>query len=187
MAIRGDLLKKYPTTVIFAQEAKWSKDDDGNDIRILDPAMPIKSPIFKAEIDPDLKFLGFDLIEKEVKGDPERAANNPGYFFVLQQRPGEPRFGLDLSTKEELPAVEEWNDLSWQHLATEGNIDDIDFIDIAGASFTLPSQVERDEGPSPVPNPDLPIEWGENAANMAYILYQVPVMVAFHAADMLEK
>ena len=35
-------------------------------------------------------------------------------------------------------------------------------------------------------NPDGEINWGANAADMAYILYQDPVMVAFHAGDMLE-
>ena len=34
--------------------------------------------------------------------------------------------------------------------------------------------------------PDLNIHWGSNAADMAYILYQVPVMVAVHADDLLE-
>ena len=34
--------------------------------------------------------------------------------------------------------------------------------------------------------PDKDIYWGANAADMAYILYQVPVMVAVHADEMLE-
>jgi hypothetical protein len=34
--------------------------------------------------------------------------------------------------------------------------------------------------------PDSGVDWGANAADMAYVLYQVPVMVAVHAADMLE-
>ena len=33
--------------------------------------------------------------------------------------------------------------------------------------------------------PTTSFTWGRNAADMAYILYQVPVMVAFHADDML--
>ena len=33
--------------------------------------------------------------------------------------------------------------------------------------------------------PDSQFRWGRNGADMAYIFYQVPVMVAFHAADML--
>jgi hypothetical protein len=38
---------------------------------------------------------------------------------------------------------------------------------------------------SAIATPDSQFKWGRNGADMAYILYQVPVMVAFHAADML--
>jgi hypothetical protein len=34
--------------------------------------------------------------------------------------------------------------------------------------------------------PDANVAWGTDAAGMAYVLHQVPVMVAVHAADMLE-
>ena len=36
--------------------------------------------------------------------------------------------------------------------------------------------------------PDNSVQWDANvnAADLGYILYQVPVMVAFHAADMLD-
>src|SRR5262249_2471505 len=65
LVVRGDVLKKYPTVVIYAQQAKWGKDEQGRDIRVLDedgdPAQTIKNPIFKAEIEPDIRFLGFDL------------------------------------------------------------------------------------------------------------------------------
>jgi hypothetical protein len=103
LVIRGDLLKKYPTAVIYAQEAKWSTDAQGRDIRELDngdPAQKIKDPIFKAEIEPDLRFLGFDLTKTTAKGNADPAANDPGWFFVIQERPGEPRFGLDNKSEE---------------------------------------------------------------------------------------
>jgi 3-methyladenine DNA glycosylase AlkC len=35
LVIRGDLLKKYPTAVIYAQRAKWSPEDNPN-VRVLD-------------------------------------------------------------------------------------------------------------------------------------------------------
>ena len=98
LVVRGDLLKKYPTAVIYAQQAKWTTDEQGRQVRVLDesnPAQFVKTPIFKAEIDPDVRFLGFDLTTSVVKGNPDPAANNPGWFFVIQERPGEPRFGLD--------------------------------------------------------------------------------------------
>ena len=175
LVVRGDLLKKYPTAVIYAQQAKWSKDEQGRDIRELDesnPAQTIKLPIFKAEIDPDIRFSGFDLTKTIAKGNADPAALDPGWFFVIQERPGEPRFGLDNLSDDSPEKATNWNELAWEHL---GN-----FADLGCVDFNAPIQAEISD------DTDLKFLWGRNAADMAYILYQVPVMVAFHAADMLE-
>ncbi len=176
LVIRGDLLKKYPTAVIFAQKAKWGKDEHDRDVRLLDEANPeqtVKEPIFKAEIEPDIKFLGFNLTAKQVKGSKDIEDNDPGWFFVIQERPGEPRFGLDVADEETPDPAEKWNDLTWAHL---DNFETINYIDLGVGVNT---EIEDS-------HPDSEIEWGSNAADMAYILYQVPVMVAFHTQDMLE-
>jgi hypothetical protein len=176
LVVRGDLLKKYPTVVIYAQRAKWNRDEQGRDIRELDdgdPAETIKNPIFKAEINPDIRFLGFDLTQKVAKGVPDPQAADPGWFFVLQERPGEPRFGLDDLSDDSPEIPSNWNEVAWEHLS---NFDTLDVIDL---SSNAPSS-----GPMTDP-PDHQFIWGKNASDMAYILYQVPVMVAFHAADML--
>ncbi len=51
---------------------------------------------------PDVSFFGFDLTAHEVIGDTVppggRRAFNPGYYIVIQEQPGEPRFGLDEGT-----------------------------------------------------------------------------------------
>src|SRR5690606_28932501 len=44
------------------------------------------------------------------------AWHDPGWFFVIKERPGEPRFGLDIGGEQsavEDGRVEVWNDLSW--------------------------------------------------------------------------
>ena len=175
LVVRGDLLKKYPTAVVYAQQAKWITEQ-GRKIRVLDDgdaAQVIQSPIFKAEIDPDVRFLGFDLTASKAKGDPDPDANNPGWFFVIQERPGEPRFGLD-DLNEESPATPaNWNQLAWEHLAQSQALGCVDF------GLNVPDQSAI------TAQPDSQFRWGRNGADMAYILYQVPVMVAFHAADML--
>jgi hypothetical protein len=176
LVIRGDLLKKYPTAVIYAQQGKWGTDDDGRVVRVLDdsnPAQFIKTPVFKAEIETDVRFLGFDLTASVAKGSPDRAANNPGWFFVIQERPGEPRFGLDNLSEESPETPTTWKELAWEHLADFESLDRVDF------------DVNVPDDSSITSTPDSQFEWGRNAADMAYILYQVPVMVAFHAADML--
>jgi len=176
LVIRGDLLKKYPTAVIYAQQAKWGLDDEGRQVRVLDednPAQSIKTPIFKAEIDPDVRFLGFDLTKSEVKGSPDPAVNDPGWFFIIQERPGEPRFGLD-NLSDDSPAVPtNWNELAWEHLAQSAALGPVNI------AVNVPDESQITAAP------DSQFGWGRNAADMAYILYQVPVMVAFHAADML--
>jgi len=176
LVVRGDLLKKYPTAVVYAQQAKWGTDDQGRQVRLLDESDPgrfVKAPIFKAEIDPDVRFLGFDLTSSVVKGNRDPSANDPGWFFVIQERPGEPRFGLDDLSDDSPATPANWNDLAWEHLAQFEN------LGCVNVSVNVPD----DTGITAVP--DSQFKWGRNAADMAYIFYQVPVMVAFHAADML--
>jgi hypothetical protein len=188
LVIRGDLLKRYPTAVIFAQKAKWVEDEDDPGvpkrmIRVLDegdPQTTILEPIFKAQVEPDLHFLGFNLTATRAKGSPippatAREPATPGWFFVIQERPGEPRFGLDITDgPPERPAdqLEGWNQLSWNHL---GDPTAIPLIDLR------PEKIPAVTGDPP----DRDVRWGSNAADMAYILFQVPVMVAIHADNML--
>ena len=174
VVVRGDVLKKYPTAVIFAQKAVWAKDEQDRDIRVLDDSDPdsnLQTPLFKAEIEPDIRFLGFNLTASIVKGSPIRADNDPGWFIVIQERPGEPRFGLDLRSADTPDLADEWNDLAWEHI---DGFETLGAIDLTRVVSTTTMQA-----------PDNQVAWGRNAADMAYILYQVPVMVAFHAADML--
>jgi hypothetical protein len=175
VVVRGDVLKKYPTAVIFAQKAMWTNDAQGRDIRVLDdsdPAANLHTPLFKAEIEPDIRFLGFNLTVSIVKGSQVRADNDPGWFIVIQERPGEPRFGLDFRSADTPDLADEWNDLAWEHIEGFGTLE---VIDLTKPVATTTMQA-----------PDNQVAWGRNAADMAYILYQVPVMVAFHAADMLD-
>lgn len=179
LVIRGDLLKRYPTAIVYAQKAKWVEDaadpfPPRRKIRVLDESQPsvnLLEPIFKAEVLPDLRFLGFDLTVLEAKGSISPEDDDPGFFFVIQERPGEPRFGLDIQDQTP-PAPQKWTDLAWNHL---GDPDGIGLIDLA----TIPATNITDPR-------DAAIHWGANAADMAYILYQVPVMVAVHAESMLK-
>ena len=63
-----------------------------------------KFPLFRAEIDPDLRFFGFDLTIEKAKGT--IASNDfrmiARWFFVIQEVPGEPRFGMDIAYEPKL-------------------------------------------------------------------------------------
>src|SRR5207344_550758 len=55
-------------------------------------------------------FFGFDLTIDEVKG----VGGDPGWYFVLQERPGEARFGLELTRAQ--AAVHAFDELTWDDL-----------------------------------------------------------------------
>jgi len=181
LVIRGDLLKKYPNAVIYAAEARWPDNP-------LEPQRELteneKYPLFGAEIAPDLTFLGFDLKEEEAKGSPNRGDNQPGWFFVIKERPGEPRFGLDAADRPATSRAEKWDDLSWGHLAaTEAEFQGLSFVEVTEGMN--PNQPKLPHNTVISENPDS-VFWGTNSAEMAHILYQVPVLVAVHAEEMLE-
>jgi len=191
LVIRGDLLKRYPNTIIYAQRARWGTRSD-NALRLVlwdetgersenDPADPnIRFPQYKAYVGPDIHFIGFDLSVEEVRGDPaldETAdakasipANKLGWFFALKEMVGEPRFGLDDGLPE-APEPTVWDNLAWQNLG-----DGVTRIDVAKPFAIEPGGTDREN-----------VTWGANSADMAFILYQKPVLVAVHAREMLRS
>jgi hypothetical protein len=191
LVIRGDLLKRYPNTVIYAQRAKWGQRAD-NALRLVlwdetgeksetDPADPnIRHPLYKAFVPPDIHFIGFDLSIDEAQGDPSleetaeakarTPANRLGWFFVLKEVVGEPRFGLD-EHPPDAPGEVKWDNLSWDNLGS-----DVKVIDTARPFATQPGGTKTGG-----------VDWGTNAADMAFILYQKPVLVAVHAREMLRS
>jgi len=193
LVIRGELLKKYPTAVIYAHRAVWQTDEDTGEIdkskpRDLaplteaeednPPRSKVLMPLYEAKVDPDIYFFGFDLTAEEARGEDD----DPGWFFVIKERPGEPRFGLDLDTTEN-PHF--WNDLAWPNVGTAVGAH-LEITDLPDFSLTEPpegmfpgGEVQHEE--------DANVQWraGMNAAELAYILYQVPVLVGVHAKEML--
>lgn len=210
LVIRGELLKKYPTAVVYAHKADWTINDnhiaDINEPRSLahpeegdqekpDP-MFVRTPLYSAKVDPDIYFFGFDLTIKEARGEnrPETPTiDNAGWFFVIKERPGEPRFGFDIpaadGSNNELVT---WNDLDWSKVvpAEEGVVDVINLpqpINLP-ASHVFDDSTEG-KGQEEQFNDDKNVAWNNSvdAANLAYILYQVPMMVCVHASEMLLK
>ena len=183
LLIRGELLKKYPNTQVYAQKAAFKNVNNPAAPRTLaDPNVEanIKVPVFLAELDPDIYLFGFDLDEEEAKGD-SNDATKPGWFFCLRERPGQIRFGLDdwTPTDPDDPPFPDsdpanWNDLSWEHLVTAP-------ADLNNYHIDAEHSFAAGTG-----NENTPLaEWGNNSADMAYILYQNPVLFARHGQEML--
>ena len=183
LIIRGELLKKYPNTVIFAQHATdvdglrepdWLTATEGQN----PPSTKTRTPLYQAHPEDDLFFFGFDLTIDEVKG----TNGDPGWYFVLEERPGEARFGLELT-----PAtpIETFDDLCWNDAKTG----------IAPGQF-LPAGSLGAVGLSAPPATDKPKldQYNDDervdpasasSARWAYLLLRQPVMVAIHADEML--
>ncbi|MBK8565368.1 MAG: hypothetical protein IPN76_18985 [Saprospiraceae bacterium] len=213
LVIRGELLKKYPTAVIYAHKAAWVLKPDGTidksvarelitltaadaadleDGQVAGSNQKLKTPLYSAKVNPDIYFFGFDLRVEEVqgaKGDEPDAADRPGWFFVIKERPGEPRFGLDIDKEDN--ELNGWNELSWKHVTVVNGT-----LDVGGSApnvtLIAPTKElgESDKSFTERTNQfaeDSVMAWSQhtNAAELAYILYQVPVLVAVHGAEML--
>jgi hypothetical protein len=193
LVIRGELLKKYPTAVIYAQKARWQRNANGTiDLtraRTFESGGPVedrlRTPLYEAKVDPDIVFLGFDLTAEEVKGgDGQAPDSEPGWFFVIKERPGEPRFGLDIKRDGPLNV---WNDLAWPDVLRDS---DNGFLQLKAGSPTLTlTAPPATDPPEKIGQhqEDAAFRWhpDTNAAELAYILYQVPVLVAVHGSEML--
>jgi hypothetical protein len=127
VVIRGELLRRYPQTTIYATKAKCVDRTDGSGSeRVPEWATQAETsdqvdtdyhrfPVFRGELDPDVNFLGFDLTPDEAKGaEPTKSLGESGdswvtgtedgdpvdelgWFFVMEEAPGEVRFGLDVN------------------------------------------------------------------------------------------
>jgi hypothetical protein len=199
LVIRGELLKKYPTAVIYAHRAKWERKADGVTIdtdkpRTLEnidaafedhpPTTIVRTPLYEAKVDPDIYFFGFDLTIPEAKGgDGTKPTDDPGWFFVIKERPGEPRFGLELSRG---PSLEVFDELTWDDAVA--NLAPGAFLpatSLAAPSLAAPPAGDP-ENKKPQHDDDAKADAAQqSSARWAYLLYRAPIMVAVHADEML--
>jgi hypothetical protein len=201
LVIRGELLKKYPTAVIYAHRAKWHANPDGTidrtQERLLDPQPDevgdnpprdkIKTPLYEAKIEPDIYFFGFDLTVEAAMGEMPDAPDDPGWFFIIKERPGEPRFGLDIEKQKEINV---WNDLSWLDvIPTDTNGSFLKFSPSHSLLEPTSDPSKQDQYKEDTSGGDDKVSWDENtnSAEVAYILFQTPVLIAIHGAELLKK
>ncbi len=177
LLVRGELLRRFPTAVVYAARAKFETGPGGRPTRKRVPTDEERYPLFRGTLEPDVTFVGFDLEEDEARGAPDPENGEPGWFLVIQQQPTEPRFGLDVAVEfaDTLDTLTKWDDLSWGHLAADAN------------AFAAMTHIRLD---SPLPQTGgvrepLGVAWNTNAAQQAVITLQKPVRVAIHADDML--
>lgn len=167
LLIRGELLRRYPNSVIYAVRAVKT----GSQLDVSRKPADERHPLFRGTLKPDITFVGFDLEEDEALGKPPNDPN--GWFFVIQQQPTEPRFGLDVAdfAPPQPQPLTTWSDLSWRHFAnTEDELKALSHVSSAKAL------TEMDH-----------VKWGKNSAHQAFITLQRPVRIAIHAKQMIRK
>jgi hypothetical protein len=116
-------------------------------------------------------FLGFNLTEAAARG----GQGLPGYYFVLQEQPAEPRFGLDVPIQFGADPLKltKWKDLTWGHVVADADA----FSRLTHVPITGRLDKRRIEN----------AEWGFNSAHMARITLQQPMRVAIHASELLPE
>jgi hypothetical protein len=199
LAIRGELLKKYPNAMVYARKAIWQTKVENSVIkpdstkpRLADPLALawtgsaenpyLKTPIFSARVD-DMMFIGFSLSATDAKGKVYNGSNwvealaNPGWYFVIEERAGEPVFGADKCTGTKTRELKNWDELEWGDILTQN---EYKFIDVM-KSITV-DQLQSNVGPNVY---DMAAFWGANAGDMALALLQRPSRVFLHGYDML--
>jgi hypothetical protein len=154
LLIRGELLRRYPTTTIYAARATTEGELD---------ATTRLTPMFRGALAPDIVFLGFALSEQSALGiDPV----GPGWYFVFEEYPGEPRFGFDEVAAPGVPNIADA--LAWAHVP----------LTVSGhADVTKPLSAAA----------NLQTIWGRNAAGTASLTFQKPFRVAMHALRLLRR
>ncbi len=164
LLLRSGLVLRYPGTILQLIDASWTPEGK----RIPKEQSNPEPPIFAGRLDPDVLYAGFDRSLADVLGadDP---SGSPGRFFVVEQPPTEPMFGLDEDDAPRPDPPNRWRDLSWGHLARTRPVGQVRFAE-AGA-FGGPLTREG-------------LTWGATAADHAAITLQDPVRVAVHARDL---
>jgi hypothetical protein len=187
LVIRGELLKKYPNAIISAQPALWQLTDgrpDKSKERVLDESVTPLTPLYEARVAPDLFFFGFALTAERAKGD-DSVDDQPGWFFRIEEVPGDARFGFDIS-RAAGSTINVWNDLAWPDVAP-GLADGkpVKVSSIPPRSLIEPTGSDIEKHPQWEQDRMVPLDANMSAAELAYISLQAPVIVAIHASEML--
>ncbi|MEO0752444.1 MAG: hypothetical protein AAFY25_11645 [Pseudomonadota bacterium] len=156
LLIRGDLIRQYPNVRIYLKEPD-----------IEDTPGTVHFPSFAGTISPDIRFLGFDVADREAITDPP--SDDKTWSIVIEEQPTEPRFGLDLDGPEVLKT---YSELSWIHTADPKAA----WLQVSDQDAIADNEYLSEEA-----------TWGLNGAHMAFATWQQPFRRVFRATDLLRE
>jgi hypothetical protein len=87
LLVRGQLLRRYPNTAVYAWKKTPNADTLLKDAQGRRPDDAIELPVFSGVIGEDITFFGFDIDHDQIDQ----------WCFVLEEQMTEPRFGFDVA------------------------------------------------------------------------------------------
>jgi hypothetical protein len=174
LLLRAELLRRYPNTIVYASHAKWNADGY---TRSVDDTQQSR-PTFQGTLGAGVGFWGFPLTVADVRGG-GKPPLDPGWFFILQEPPTEPRLGLEPVKASYGTPVGSWPAIAWSDLASSAAaLAGLSFIDLSTALPNTGSVSDANHAAWHVGD-------GARASDLAYITYRVPMRVAVHGSTMI--
>jgi hypothetical protein len=160
LVVRGELLRRFPNASIYAVPSDGQSQP--GPVFPGTPGAPAtateKYPHFQGRLEPDITFFGFDMA----------ASDAHNWFFVIQQHPTEPHWGIEPADPLDRKAGNTnnpWAAFSWADLAGSADSSTLVYAPVAPSGVTFPEQGK----------------WGRDAATMAAITLRDPYRVAIYA------
>ncbi len=164
LLVRGQLIRRYPNAIVLAMRADHL--EQGRPIFSANPSWTA-TVLFQDHLSPDMVIVGFDLTTEQVRDE--------GWWFLIAEHPGAPRFGL---AGPPAPASPTRETLAWGTLPMR-----LDPTGTAAAGFlnaTAPADITDTDAAGGSSH------WGGDSAITAHLLLIDPFRAAFEGIKMLE-
>ncbi len=130
-------------------------------------------PIFTGTLEPDITFIGFELTIGDIKNN----ETDGGYFFIMEERVSESRFGLDVENSEIDDLNDTWDNFSWTHIKNNGFI--------SASQYILLCNSNTRNSPFMALRYNFKSFKNFDSACMASVTHQKPFRIAIPAKDMI--
>jgi hypothetical protein len=199
------LERNHGVNWIKIDDLKDSKDNYNNDSIVVSSgdyslSLLLNKGKTKAILKIDDKTYTFNIREEDNKLIIYNSKYPYGWYFIIEERVSETRFGLD-ETNSENSKEFKWDDLTWGHfkkkevvpgdyldgLKSDLGDEHIDEWNDDSANIAWKEVVPGDylDGLKPSLGDEYIDEWNDGSANIAWITMQKPVRIIIHANQIL--